>query len=194
MQLKLGGVLRKILFIAVACTGSLLWATPALTLVISPLADDPTVFRLDVAGSAGLVMDEGAQAGSLWLDGDAFADYGTNTTTNLVFGGQTVSYFGTLGPNWLNFVLDSETGLAGYNIYSFATDYSLGAAASGYEATFVPGTYAITAGSGIFGDDASGTLTILDTPVSTAVPEPATYAAMAGVMALGFGVWRRRRA
>jgi len=193
MQLKSAGLFRKILLVVALCSGSLLWATPALTLVISPLADDPTGFRLDVAGSAGLVMDEGAQAGSLSLDTDAFADYGGNTTDNLVFGGQTVNYFGTMGTSGLFFTLDGQTGLAGYNIYSFATDYSIGAAANGYEGTFIPGTYAIVAGTGIFGDDASGTLTILDSPVSP-VPEPATYAVMAGVVMLGFGVWRRRRA
>lgn len=199
MQIRFSRILRNLCFIVAACTGTALWATPpaGLSLVISPLADDPNAFRLDVSGTGSTVSDDLAQAGSLTFSHspDApFGDYGANPASNLVFAGQSIEYFGTQGSDMFFFVFSVTGSVDAGSSYSFDTDYALGTASSGYEATFIPGTYTILSGSGIFGSDAVGSLIIRDTPIGTPVPEPATYAALAGVAVLGFGVWRRRRA
>lgn len=64
-----------------------------------------------------------------------------------------------------------------------------------------PGVYAVTAfnplrlyGIGAGGDElASFTVTQLEISGVSAVPEPSTYAAFAGIAMLGFAAWRRRR-
>ncbi len=57
MQTKPAGVLRRILFLVAACSGSVLSAQSSqINLVISPIANDTHAFRLDVSGTGGIVM------------------------------------------------------------------------------------------------------------------------------------------
>ncbi len=54
---------------------------------------------------------------------------------------------------------------------------------------FNVGEYTITSSNVIFGDSATGTLSVLSEPI----PEPSTYAALTGVFILGLVVLLRRR-
>lgn len=109
------------------------------------------------------------------------------SVVNLLISGATLGFeFGDAG------VMGAFTGygLTGSATSTFSVATGIGATAFTY-ADLTPGTYTITGGSGAFANNLNygGTLTI----EAAAVPEPATYAGVLALVALGFAGWRRRK-
>jgi hypothetical protein len=132
----------------------------------------------DGAGNSGAVLDAtGASfnfdfAGGNLSDGLAFYNYNAG---DLVLG-STLNGTGVTAGTYQLFSFFSDNGLTAATTGDLFDGLSLGTGFDGFDASF---DYA---GSGI-----SLTLTV------SAVPEPATYAALAGALALGFAALRRRR-
>ncbi|MCB1106202.1 MAG: PEP-CTERM sorting domain-containing protein [Cephaloticoccus sp.] len=176
------------LFVLVAA----LWGTALsaqITIVISPVTGNDYAYQISVSGT-GSITAISSGSGHFNLDGNAFL-LSPSSATGLVFGGSSVTDNVPDDPDVYLFSV-SDT-LASGSSYSFVTGSAIAAASAGYTNTFNPGTYDIISSGGIFGNGASGTFTISTVPVS-AVPEPGTYALMAGLATLGFVAWRRRQA
>lgn len=106
--------------------------------------------------------------------------------TNLLISGATLEFhFGDAGVMGWN----TGYGLTGSATSTFSLGGDSGITPFTY-ADLTPGTYQIIGGGGAFNNSANygGTLTIQ----AAAVPEPATYAGVLALVALGFVVWRRR--
>jgi hypothetical protein len=85
-------------------------------------------------------------------------------TDYFIVSGASLSVFGVAGTN------SSQTGLSGFSIYSSSTFSTNGGAS--------------------FGGSSNGALFALS---GSAIPEPSTYAAILGLVAVGAAAWRRRR-
>lgn len=165
------------------------------TITISPVgpAETATSFLFSASGTNLTSSDGDFASGTLELN-----DWVINTAQSsqisgdLTFGGEYVLNF--TGQSPFSFKLDTSSpfsNLVTPGAWSFAGDSSVFALMENrsYASSFNVGEYSITGGSGFFGDAPSGTLTVLASPV----PEPATYAGLVGLAALGFCASRRRR-
>jgi len=133
-------------------------------------------------------------SGSVTTDSPFFSQ--TGGYQPVVSGSIFVSYGDTPTPSTYLFVSGATLGVQfGDTGLMSNTSYDMVGSAtstftSGTYADLIPGIYTITGGSDAFGPSQNyGTLTI----EAAAIPEPATYAGVMAVVALGFVVWRRRR-
>jgi len=179
-------------------------ARAQLSFTISPVAGHVDQYTVTVDAGSFTTPDGYQTSGSITADSVFFANSagsyeaitgGSITTfssgtppepsvTNMAISGATLSFqFGDDG------VMGWGTG---YGLTGSATStFSAGSGSTVFSyADLIPGTYNITGGGGAFSPSANygGTLTI----EAAAVPEPATYAGVLSLVALGFGVWRRR--
>src|SRR5690606_6124934 len=105
--------------------------------------------------------------------------------SGLTFGGTAVSSASPAFVDKITFNLESS--LPAGNSYLFDGTAVIVSLPNAYGNIFIPGSYTIVSSSGIFGDDATGTLTIHTSPV----PEPSTWALLSGLLVFGWVVRRR---
>lgn len=165
-----------------SATGTLLVSGGALTTSVAA-----TTVGGDLTFSSGTIALNGPSAGSLTLAaGKTFTMSGG--TLNLTLGAafdQIVSA-GSAALSLSGGTISFDTSGAGF---SYASSYRIfsGFASTSFGSVSLSG-YDTSGYTGAISD--AGMLTFS----ATAIPEPSTYAALVGALALGFAEWRRRRA
>ncbi|MEM7792539.1 MAG: PEP-CTERM sorting domain-containing protein [Verrucomicrobiota bacterium] len=177
--------INQFLLLTILAIGS---ASAQISITISPIAGDTESYLLQASGSGG-VADSTIDSGDLFLSGAAFSNNNEFPAAGLSYGGQSVVEATPSGPAAYFFELSDF--LSSGTAYSFSGGSTIVALGSGnsYLGLFTPGVYAITTSTGIFGDDATGSLEILSTPI----PEPSTYAILFGLLSILLTVAKRRR-
>lgn len=176
-------------------------AQAQLTITLNPVSGDNTKFVVSGSGSTTASISVGG-TGYLSIGSDlpyqSTASVGSliESVGTGTLGGVTISDFGFgLGPfgdPGLYFTFPSFTDSSPY---SFSEGTLLTAATPGgftYETYFNTGTYSMEWTDGFW--SAAGPITLVVSANSvSAVPEPGSFAAIAGVLSLGFVSCRRRR-
>jgi hypothetical protein len=149
---------------------------------------DFAVFGLEVAGTgaqySAILLSANSGGFSLRAEGSGFTpiDVGTGDSTDVHL--RLAWDAGTQALNsFYSFDGSSYTSLATYNL---ATEWAAGAATSGFN-------FEVFGNSNLVGAISAGAI-YADNFAVSAIPEPSTYAAFAGLGALGLAVWRRRQA
>jgi len=127
-----------------------------------------------VTGSIRATSHTGASMDSAWTDGFNARDLNIST---LALGGGTMT-FNSSTPAFLNPVSNQGTAPL---VIEFASSFS----------SNMPSA-SITGGA-VVGISSAGTDVTLGTYNYSVVPEPSTYAAIAGALGLGYAIYRRRR-
>lgn len=181
-------MLLKRTLLTAACAALLcLSAEAAISFTISPIAGDTQQALLSLEGTVGTDTVDGARSAMFQFSGTPLTENIGSALNDLYLGGKKLSSM-TVFSNNSTFVFGVSKGLPSGSNYSFSGGPSLIALNGNYTDLFNVGTYSVIASNGASGTDATGTLTILSSPI----PEPATYAALAGCAMLGLALWKRK--
>ena len=174
-------VLKKT-FLAALLLGSFNAAHAIIEITISPITDNAGSFLLEASGSGSTTTGDSVD-GTLFLDSNAFLNTFRLSFSGLGYGSQVVNMNGNAGSS---VKFEVATDLDSNSVFSFSggsTTVSLGG--SSYESLFNVGVYEITGSSGMFGNLANGTLTV--------VPETNAYGLLLSLPVLMLVASRRRR-